>query len=96
MNLEDVKAVRQLLSERQKIVIVPHKNPDGDAIGSTLGLSHYLNNLGHDAVVISPNDYPKFLKWMPGNEEIVNFEKDNTLALDLISKAKIIFTLDFN
>jgi len=96
MNSEDVKAVERLLSERQKIVIVPHKNPDGDAIGSTLGLCHYLNNLGHDAVVISPNDYPRFLKWMPGNEAVVNFEKDNSLAVDLIAQAAIIFTLDFN
>ncbi|MBT8185377.1 MAG: bifunctional oligoribonuclease/PAP phosphatase NrnA [Eudoraea sp.] len=96
MNSEDVKAVKQLLSERQKIVIVPHKNPDGDAIGSSLGLCHFLNNLGHDAVVISPNDYPKFLKWMPGNEFIVNFEKDNGLAIDLTARAALIFTLDFN
>lgn len=96
MNLENSKAIQELLAERQKIVIVPHKNPDGDAIGSTLGLCHYLNALGHDAVVISPNDYPKFLKWMPGNEFIVNFEKDNTLAVDLIGAATVIFTLDFN
>ncbi len=96
MNSEDVKAVERLLSERQKIVIVPHKNPDGDAIGSTLGLCHYLINLGHDAAVVSPNDYPRFLKWMPGNEMIVNFEKDNVMATELIAQATIIFTLDFN
>ena len=96
MNSEDVKAVERLLSERQKIVIVPHKNPDGDAIGSALGVCHYLNILGHDAVVVSPNDYPTFLKWMPGNDLIVNFEKDHSLAIDLIAKAGIIFTVDFN
>ncbi|MCW5515831.1 DHH family phosphoesterase [Muriicola sp. Z0-33] len=96
MNSEDVKAVKRLLSEPQKIVIVPHKNPDGDAIGSTLGLCHYLNKLGHDATVVSPNDFPQFLKWMPGSELIVNFEKDNSLALKLITGATIICTLDFN
>lgn len=96
MNLEDIKALKDLLSERQKIIIVPHKNPDGDAIGSSLGLYHYLNLSGHDAVVISPNDFPKFLKWMPGNELIVNFERENATAVELIASATLIFTLDFN
>ncbi len=96
MNLEDVNALRKLLAERQKIVIVPHKNPDGDAIGSTLGLCHYLHNLGHDTIVISPNDYPKFLKWMPGSDLVLNFEKDNTTAVEIIATAGLIFTLDFN
>jgi len=96
MNLEDAKTIKNLLSEKQKIVIVPHKNADGDAIGSTLGLWHYLKDLGHDAVVISPNDYPKFLKWIPGNERILNFEKDSAASISLINKATVIFTLDFN
>ncbi|WP_411031529.1 DHH family phosphoesterase [Spongiimicrobium sp. 3-5] len=96
MNLEDIKAVERLLSTPQKIVIIPHKNPDGDAIGSTLGLWHYLRQKGQEVWVISPNDYPKFLKWMPNNDQIVNFEKDNSLAKDLINSASIIFTLDFN
>ena len=96
MNLEDVKAAKELLSKLQNIVIIPHKNPDGDAIGSTLGLCHYLNDLGHKATVISPNDYPRFLKWMPGNETILNFEKDRAASLELIQEASLIFTLDFN
>jgi len=96
MNLEDVRALEDLLSKRQKIIIVPHKNPDGDAIGSSLGLYHYLNLSGHDTVVISPNDFPKFLKWMPGNELVVNFEKENATAVELIASATLIFTLDFN
>ncbi len=96
MNLKDIEATEALLSSPQKIVIVPHKNPDGDAIGSTLGLYHYLKNRGQDATVISPNDYPKFLKWIPGNEHIVNFEKDSNHAKQLIAEATIIFTLDFN
>ena len=96
MNLKDVKEVGQLLSKPQQIVIVPHKNPDGDAIGSTLALWHYLVNSGQDAVVVVPNDYPKFLKWMPGNERILNFEKENSQAKKKIEAASIIFTLDFN
>ncbi|NJB72279.1 phosphoesterase RecJ-like protein [Saonia flava] len=96
MNLEDIKVAKKLLSKEQKIVIIPHKNPDGDAIGSTLGLWHYLNNHGLQATIVSPNDYPGFLKWMPGNDKIVNFESDSIGAKKLIEEATLIFTLDFN
>lgn len=96
MTSEDVKLISEWLSKPRKIAIIPHKNPDGDAIGSTLGLNHYLLNNGHDSVVIVPNEYPNFLKWMPGNEAIINFEKENRLAVERISEAEIIFTLDFN
>ncbi|QLG44098.1 DHH family phosphoesterase [Costertonia aggregata] len=96
MNLEDVNAVKQLLSAPQKIVVVPHKNPDGDAIGSTLALWHYLKKKGHEATIIAPNDFPKFLKWMPKNEEILIFEKQSIQAKKYIEEASVIFTLDFN
>lgn len=96
MNLADIKAVEELLSLPQKIVIVPHKNPDGDAIGSTLALWHYLKNRRQKATVVSPNDYPKFLKWMPENETILNFEAKNSQALAALQEATLIFTLDFN
>ncbi len=96
MNFEDIQAVRNLLSEPQEIVIVPHKNPDGDAIGSTLGLWHFLRMKGQKATVIVPNDYPKFLKWMPGNGHILNFEKHNSQAREAMEAATLIFTLDFN
>ncbi|MCL5246084.1 bifunctional oligoribonuclease/PAP phosphatase NrnA [Cellulophaga sp. 20_2_10] len=96
MNKEDIKATKSLLSTPQKIVIIPHKNPDGDAIGSTLGLWHYLKNIGQDVIVIAPNNFPKFLKWMPGQEEIVIFEDDKERAQKYITDASLIFTLDFN
>jgi phosphoesterase RecJ-like protein len=96
MNSEDIQAVEKLLSQPQKIVIVPHKNPDGDAIGSTLALWHYLRNRGQEATVIVPNDYPKFLKWMSGNDKILNFERENGQAKSKIEEATLIFTLDFN
>lgn len=96
MNLEHLNTLKKLLSASKKIAIIPHKNPDGDAIGSTLALWHYLVNNGHKASIVSPNDFPKFLKWMPGAEEILNFEKENTQAKSCIQNADIIFTLDFN
>ncbi|AVR45931.1 DHH family phosphoesterase [Christiangramia fulva] len=84
------------LAKAENIVIVPHKGPDGDAIGASLGLLHYFKNKGHKAKVIAPNDYPHFLKWLPGNEEVINYEQSKTEAEKLISEAEIIFTLDFN
>lgn len=96
MNSKDLQTFRKLLSTPGKIVIVPHKNPDGDAIGACLGLWHYLAAKGHNSVVISPNDYPRFLKWMPGNKNILNFERDQEQASALLAEADLIFTLDFN
>jgi phosphoesterase RecJ-like protein len=84
------------LSKAKNIVIIPHKGPDGDAMGSTLGLMHFLRDKGHKVNVISPNEYPKFLKWLPGNEEVVIYEKNKTRAEELIKEAEIVFALDFN
>ena len=96
MNLADVAKVRELLAQSNTIVIVPHKNPDGDAIGSTLGLMHFLRSLGKTSQIIVPNDYPKFLKWMPGNETILNYERQHSQSTAFLEKADLIFTLDFN
>ena len=66
MNRSEISEIKELLSSPKNIVIVPHRNPDGDAIGSSLAVYHYLKNKGHNATVVSPNDYPDFLKWLPG------------------------------
>ncbi|WP_282044009.1 DHH family phosphoesterase [Winogradskyella flava] len=91
-----IPEIKDLLRRPQSIVIVPHKNPDGDAMGSTLGLYHYLKAYSHDATVIAPNDYPDFLKWLPGNDSVVIFENQAEESQALIDKADLIFTLDFN
>jgi len=96
MNSEDVKAIKALLSKPKRIVIVPHKNPDGDAIGSSLGLWYYLKSIGQEVRVIVPNDYPRFLKFLPGTDEVLNFEKDNAAAKEYLNSADLCFTLDFN
>ncbi|WP_190809258.1 bifunctional oligoribonuclease/PAP phosphatase NrnA [Flagellimonas sp. S3867] len=96
MNLEDITTVKSILSQPQKIVIIPHKNPDGDAIGSCLGLYAFLKSLNQEVVVIAPNDYPKFLKWMPKNETILNFERENSQSKKWLEEATVVFTLDFN
>lgn len=96
MNEVDIQGVQTLLNTPQNIVIIPHKNPDGDAIGSTLALWHYLQNKQHKAVIIAPNDYPDFLKWMPGESEIIKFDTQSQQAKTLLKEANVIFTLDFN
>ncbi|AUS04577.1 DHH family phosphoesterase [Pseudotamlana carrageenivorans] len=96
MKKQDISSIKQLLATPKKIVIVPHKNPDGDAIGSTLGLYHYLLKHQHEAQVIAPNDYPNFLKWIPGNDHILIHDAQTSTSETLINEADIIFTLDFN
>jgi phosphoesterase RecJ-like protein len=96
--LEHLRPLFSLLTsyERANIVITTHHKPDADALGSSLGLMHFLNKIGHDAMVISPTDYGDFLKWMPGESEVVNFESNIELAKTRIAAADFIFCLDFN
>ncbi|NCO63672.1 MAG: bifunctional oligoribonuclease/PAP phosphatase NrnA [Flavobacteriales bacterium] len=96
MNKQDISGIKQLFLTQKNIVIVPHKNPDGDAMGSTLGLYHYLKKYHHNAKVISPNDYPAFLKWIPGDNTVLKYDSDTEMCHKLIADADIIFTLDFN
>lgn len=96
MDNKDVKEVKGLLSDPKKIVIVSHRNPDGDAYGSSLALYHYLAKLNHKVSIISPNDCPDFLKWLPNQDKIVVFEDNSDLATQLLTGAEIVFTLDFN
>ena len=67
MQTNEKELVQNLLSTPKKIAIIPHRNPDGDALGSTLGLYHVLKQLNHEVTVISPNDSPDFIAWLPGS-----------------------------
>jgi len=96
MNTAQIQELKKHLSTPQNIVIVPHRNPDGDAIGSTTALYGYLKQLDHNCSIISPNDYPEFLKWMPFTNDIMVYNKEKSTADDLIIKADLIFILDQN
>lgn len=96
MKKKDIQDLKKELSTKKKIVIVTHKNPDGDAIGSSLALFIYLKKQGHNVQVIVPNEYPDFLKWMPQNASILIYEKHKTKANKIILEAELLFTLDFN
>ena len=93
---EDLSQIKNLINTKKNIIIVTHYNPDGDAIGSSLGLKHFLSNQGFSAEVIVPNDFPKFLKWMPDAKKITIAEYKKKKASELIQNADIIFCLDFN
>lgn len=96
MNKTDIQTAHNLLAQKQKIVVIPHRNPDGDAMGSTLGLSIFLKALGHEVQVISPNEFPDFLAWMPESQKVVIFEKTTQKAKEILAEASLVFTLDFN
>jgi phosphoesterase RecJ-like protein len=92
----DLASLTELLAQPRKIVITTHHKPDGDAMGSSLGLYHYLIQLGHHAKVIAPTDYPEFLTWLPGNEDVIIFTEATEQSAELIAEADIVFCLDFN
>ena len=96
MKKELQKEFIQILNKPKKVVIIPHKNPDGDALGSTLALDFFLNKTGHQSHVVSPNEYPDFLNWLPGQEGILKHTTETDKAVELIKAADLIFTLDFN
>ena len=96
MNSENSSKVKKLLSTSKNIVVISHKNPDGDAIGSSLGLANYLKQNGHQVNVIMPNDFPEFLKWIPESNSIIIHEKDTDKSIQCINESDIIFTFDFN
>lgn len=78
------------------IVITTHRNPDGDAIGSSLAVYHYLRSLGHSVKIISPSEYPDFLEWMPAVHNILIYDIEPEDSARAIGQAEIIFYLDFN
>lgn len=96
MKNDDILAIKELLATPKKIVIIPHRSPDGDAMGSTLALYHFLLKENHQAVVIAPNDFPNFLAWLPSSETVLIFENDKENCIKIIQEAEIVFTLDFN
>lgn len=84
------------LDTPQKVVITMHHKPDGDAMGSSLGLYHFLQAKGHQVHVIAPSDYPDFLHWLPGNDQVIEYTSNRRKSRALLSQADIIFCLDFS
>ena len=91
-----LEQLKQWLDKPAAVVIIPHKNPDGDAMGSCLAWQGILNQLGHSTTVIAPNDYPTFLHWLPRHDSVLIYENNQKVADKLIAAADMVFTLDFN
>jgi phosphoesterase RecJ-like protein len=96
MKKEDISAIKELLASPKKIAVIPHRSPDGDAMGSTLALYHFLAKLNHQPTVITPNEFPNFLAWLPGSETVQVYENDKAGCTQIVQEAELVFTLDFN
>ena len=93
---EKIQQVRKLLEKKEKIVITCHVSPDGDAIGASLGLYHFLDGLGKEVNVVVPDLLPRNLLFLKGTKEIVVYTRYPEFAEKLMSEAELIFCLDFN
>ena len=95
--MQDFQAFKELLNSPKNIVIVTHHKPDADALGSSLGLAGYLKKKHHEVKVITPTDYPQFLFWMSGNDDVIIYNEGNQLkSQQLVNQADLIFCLDFS
>src|ERR1051325_6791307 len=93
---DKIKAIQSLLEHKQNIVITTHHRPDGDAIGSSLALYHFLVQEGHHVTVITSDEAPVFLSWMPGFRNIVVYEKNKSGGEEQVKNCFYNFLLQFN
>lgn len=93
---ENIDAVRLLVDGGARFVVLSHKNPDGDAVGSSLALCHYLRSIGKECEVVLPNAFPDFLSWLPLATDVVFYDKEKARAEELFDTADAFFCLDFN
>lgn len=95
--MQEIRLLQEKLAKPSQIVITTHDKPDADALGSSLGMANYLLKLGHDVKVITPSDYPEFLHWMKGNEDVKIFTEEKPEdCQQWVNDADIIFALDFS
>ncbi|WP_160711104.1 DHH family phosphoesterase [Chitinophaga solisilvae] len=94
--MKSIAEIKPLLESPKKVVITMHQKPDADAMGSSLALYHYLIQKGHQVTVISPTNFPDFLKWMPGADGVIDFESSNDRAMEALKGIELLFCLDFN
>lgn len=96
--MEAFASFKREITSPKKIFITTHVKPDADALGSSLGLANYLLKKGHEVTVVTPTDYPSFLDWMKGTEQILDFSnpEHTKLATQKLQEAEMIFCLDFS
>lgn len=96
LNDTELKQLQDIVTDGERMLVIGHTSPDGDALGSTLTWAEYLRQQGKKATVVVPDQYPDFLKWMPGTETIVRYDKHPEDVERMFREADTIFCLDFN
>lgn len=94
--MKPIEEIKPLLESPKKVVVTMHQKPDADAMGSSLAMYHYLLQKGHQVTVISPTNFPDFLKWMPGADTVIDFESSMDRAIQALEGIDLLFCLDFN
>lgn len=94
--MQEVKDLLQLLRNPRNIVVTSHRNPDGDAIGSSLALKFVLEKRFHNVKIVLPSEYPYDVAWLEGIDDILIYDRDQTKATDAIAGADVVFSLDYN
>jgi bifunctional oligoribonuclease and PAP phosphatase NrnA len=92
----EINKLKQLLHQNKNIVITSHTNPDGDAIGSSLAMYHYLSKIGNNVVMMVPNSFPDYYSWLPDSDKIMLYNRQPKKSQLLLKDADIIFSLDYN
>lgn len=94
--MEPIHAIYEQLKQPRRVVITMHQKPDADAMGSALGLFHFLKQLGHSITVISPTNWARWLNWMEGTADVLDYELNRQEANEILDKAEWLFCLDYN
>ncbi len=93
---ENINKINKLLSGKKQIVIIGHNNPDGDAVGGSLGLYNVLKQTEHDVSVVMPSKPSEFIQWLPNQDDIIVFNEQEDAVSKLLNDADIVFCIDFN
>lgn len=94
--MKSITEIYGLLTTPRRVAITTHQKPDPDAMGSSLGLYHFLRSFGHEVTVISPTNWASWLNWMPGTDKVIDFEASPDKAEEALKNAEWLFCLDFN
>lgn len=96
LNVKEKELLTQLITNAKNIVMCCHRSPDGDALGSLLGWGEYIRSQGKLPMMVIPDAFPDFLRWLPGTERLVRYDKHQSLVDDALKNADLLFLLDFN
>ena len=94
--MQPIHAIYDQLKQPRKVVITMHQKPDADAMGSALGLFHFLKQMGHSITVISPTNWARWLNWMEGTADVMDYELNRQEANQVLDEAEWLFCLDYN